>query len=138
MTATYRYACFNRPPGYATVPNGFVAITPPAGHPIARHGEVHYDRELAQTEAENYELQRLHDPEADGQLYVVIERQVLEPDGTWADERQAQEQPFGIGLPLSLATALRDRLTAKCVANGYGPDDVSHVIQPIATASHGA
>lgn len=131
MTATYRYACVYRPPGFATVPKGFTAITPSAGHPLARHGEVHYDRELTQEEADAYELVRLFDPEADGQLYVVIERQLRNPDGTWEDSRPAQGQVYGVGLPLSMATALTERLEAKAIANGYGPDDISHIIQPV-------
>jgi len=53
----YRYGAQFRPPGYATVPNGFIRIDPPVeGERQTRHGVVVYDHPLTQEEVTGYEL----------------------------------------------------------------------------------
>jgi GNAT superfamily N-acetyltransferase len=54
----YRYGARNRPPGYATVPKGFIRVDPPPFPQEARvrHGIVVYDRRLTDEEVRGYEL----------------------------------------------------------------------------------
>lgn len=57
----YRYAAVNRPPGYASVPDGYIRVEerPAPGEPhydTARHGFVVYDRPLTDKETRSYEL----------------------------------------------------------------------------------
>jgi hypothetical protein len=61
MKIEYRYAAVNRPPGYASVPDGYIRVEnrPNKGEPfyeLARHGFVIYDRELTLKELNSYEL----------------------------------------------------------------------------------
>jgi len=56
MTHEYRYACLNRPPGFATVPKGSIRYEP---HPDFRHGVVVYERPLLPEDARAYELKYL-------------------------------------------------------------------------------
>jgi|SRR5882672_1994213 len=56
-TTTYRYACFNRPPGIGAVPKGYTNYEPHVPDvPSARHGVISYDRELTEEEVKQYEL----------------------------------------------------------------------------------
>jgi hypothetical protein len=64
MPNDFRYAAVNRPPGYATVPDGYTRVEerPHAGapfHDIARHGFVIYERPLTDKETRSYELARV-------------------------------------------------------------------------------
>jgi hypothetical protein len=53
----YRYGAENRPPGFATVPKGYVRTEPPLAHdPRTRHGVVVYDRPLTEDEVRQYQL----------------------------------------------------------------------------------
>jgi hypothetical protein len=53
----YRYGARNRPPGFATVPKGFIRFDPPVpGEPRTRHGVVVYPHPLSAYEAKSYEL----------------------------------------------------------------------------------
>ncbi|NCA72992.1 MAG: hypothetical protein EOM91_23650, partial [Sphingobacteriia bacterium] len=74
MAKEFIYAAVNRPPGYATVPDGYVRVEerPEIGAPffdIARHGFVIYERPLTDKETRSYELSPLLD-EA-GELAIV-------------------------------------------------------------------
>ena len=66
MAKEFHYAAVNRPPGYATVPDGYIRVEerPAIGEPffdIARHGFVVYDRPLSDKETRSYELSPLLD-----------------------------------------------------------------------------
>lgn len=53
----YRYGALNRPPGYATVPKGYIRVDAAIpGEPRTRHGVVVYDRPLTDEEVRAYEL----------------------------------------------------------------------------------
>lgn len=54
----YRYGVRNRPPGYATVPSGFIRVDPPPfpQEVRTRHGVVVYNRPLTDEEIRGYEL----------------------------------------------------------------------------------
>lgn len=54
----YRYGARNRPPGYATVPSGYIRVDPPPFPQEARvrHGVVVYNRPLTDEEVRSYEL----------------------------------------------------------------------------------
>jgi hypothetical protein len=134
-TMIYRYACRNRPPGYAAVPDGFVAFTDPHPDPsrrgVSRHGEVHYDHALPDLEAERYELVRLYDPDpGDTALYTVDVCQLFE-NGQWADTRPAPEIPWGVGWPRSMAAALAARINQAMRDEGYDSTQILYVLRPL-------
>jgi hypothetical protein len=54
----YRYGARNRPPGFGTVPNGFIRVDPPPfpQEVRTRHGVVVYTRPLTDEEVRGYEL----------------------------------------------------------------------------------
>jgi hypothetical protein len=53
----YRYGALNRPPGYASVPKGYIRVDAAIpGEPRTRHGVVVYDRPLTDEEVRAYEL----------------------------------------------------------------------------------
>jgi hypothetical protein len=53
----YRYGVRNRPPGYGTVPKGYIRVEPARpGEPRTRHGIVVYDHPLTDEEVRGYEM----------------------------------------------------------------------------------
>lgn len=64
MPYKYRYACVNRPAGYASVPTGYIKVedrptTDSPYYDLARNGFVVYDRPLTSEEMKSYELAKI-------------------------------------------------------------------------------
>ena len=114
---TYRYAAVNRPPGYATVPEGYLRVDPqPArGEPFhdwARHGIVVYDRALTDAETCSYELAPLLDAGAEQALAEQVAEQYRDHADGIEDMLREGERGWFVDAALSAAEKL---------AKGYRP-----------------
>ena len=135
----HRYAAVNRPPGYATVPEGYTRIDdrPNAGedhHETARHGIVVYPRPLTDDEMRSYELRPLVDGKDREALVDQITANLSEyrdailelADDDIDDARQAVHDELANIQPapsIGHAEAFADRVIEKMRAQRETPDD---------------
>lgn len=133
----HRYAAVNRPPGYATVPDGYTRIDdrPNKGedhHDIARHGVVVYPRPLTDQEMRSYELRPLVDgPDRDALVDQIATKlseyrdAILElADDDIDDARQAVHDELANVKPapsVGHAEAFADRVIEKLRASVSTP-----------------
>jgi hypothetical protein len=103
--AEYRYGVRNRPPGYGTVPKGYIRIEPARpGEPRTRHGIVVYDRPLTDEEARGYELHPYMP------LAEVVDR-VIASFGEYAEDLASDVREAGDRMIRETAGAEIDRIS---------------------------